>query len=60
LFASRSSTKEEFGQVIEAIRCGQVDADSFITHRAPFSEGAEAFLSWVRPESAVIKAVLEL
>ncbi|HZG87470.1 zinc-binding alcohol dehydrogenase family protein [Paenibacillus sp.] len=60
LLASRAASKEEFQEVIQAIQSGHVDASSFISHRAPFLSGTEAFRSWTQPGGNMIKAVLEL
>lgn len=58
LLASRAATREEFDHVIAAMRAGHIDAEGFITHRAPFAQAAEAFQQWLAPGS-VIKAVIE-
>ncbi|WP_127588670.1 zinc-binding alcohol dehydrogenase family protein [Paenibacillus koleovorans] len=60
LMGSRNATREDFERVIEGVRCGAVDVARYITHRAPFEAAVETFDSWLRPESGVIKAVLEL
>lgn len=60
LYASRGATRSDFEQVLNVIRSGEVDEQAFITHTSPFADGVQAFLSWTRPESAVIKAVLNL
>jgi 2-desacetyl-2-hydroxyethyl bacteriochlorophyllide A dehydrogenase len=59
LMGSRNATREDFGRVLEAVRGGAVDADRFITHRAPFDAMIDAFGNWLRPESGVIKAMVE-
>ncbi|GGF96404.1 zinc-binding alcohol dehydrogenase family protein [Paenibacillus abyssi] len=60
LIGSRNATKEDFDNVIGAVRSGSIDVDSFITHRAGFSEMIGHFESWLKPESKVIKAMVEL
>ncbi|WP_159881785.1 zinc-binding alcohol dehydrogenase family protein [Paenibacillus puerhi] len=60
LLGSRNATREDFEQVMAAFREGLVDAEAFITHRAPFDEVIERFEDWLKPESKVIKAVVEL
>jgi threonine dehydrogenase-like Zn-dependent dehydrogenase len=60
LKGSRAATKEEFAHVIRCLREGQIDASSFISHRAPFDEAIPSFLKWIEPGSGVIKAVIEL
>lgn len=59
LMGSRNATREDFERVLEAVRGGAVDADRFITHRAPYDAMIGAFGDWLRPESGVIKAMVE-
>lgn len=60
LMGSRNATQEDFSNVIEAVRSGSIDVDRFITHRAPFADMLEHFDMWLKPESKVIKAMVEL
>lgn len=60
LMGSRNATIEDFAAVQEAVRSGSIDVDSFITHRVPFAEMINHFDSWLKPESKVIKAMVEL
>ncbi|WP_309120489.1 zinc-binding alcohol dehydrogenase family protein [Paenibacillus sp.] len=60
LLASRNATRDDFVRVVEAIEAGDVDIERFITHRAALGETVERFDEWLRPESKVVKAVLEL
>ncbi|WP_419874988.1 zinc-binding alcohol dehydrogenase family protein [Candidatus Pristimantibacillus sp. PTI5] len=60
LMGSRNATIEDFAAVQEAVRSGSIDVDSFITHRVPFAEMINRFDSWLKPESKVIKAMVEL
>ncbi|MUT65290.1 zinc-binding alcohol dehydrogenase family protein [Paenibacillus sp. NEAU-GSW1] len=60
LMGSRNATMEDFEGVIEAVRSGSIDVDSFITHRAPFGEMIGRFEEWLKPESKVIKAIVDL
>ncbi|MEX1029087.1 MAG: zinc-binding alcohol dehydrogenase family protein [Paenibacillaceae bacterium] len=60
LMGSRNATKEDFDTVLDAIGSGHIDVNSFITHRAPFDEMIDNFESWLKPETQVIKAVVEL
>ncbi len=59
LLGSRAATLPEFDRVIACMREGRIDADGFITHRAPFGQAIEAFDEWLNPGSGVIKAVIE-
>jgi 2-desacetyl-2-hydroxyethyl bacteriochlorophyllide A dehydrogenase len=60
LLGSRAATLQEFEHVIACMKAGHIDADSFITHRAPFEQVIESFRTWMKPESGVIKALIEL
>lgn len=60
LLASRNATIDDFKTVITAISDGKIETDSFITHRVPFDEMIENFESWLKPETQVIKAMVEL
>jgi 2-desacetyl-2-hydroxyethyl bacteriochlorophyllide A dehydrogenase len=60
LLGSRNATKEDFFHVLEAVQSGAVDVDRYITHRAPFADMIARFDGWLKPESKVIKAMVEL
>lgn len=60
LLSSRNATREDFETVIRAMEAGQVDTDSFITHRAPLDAMIGEFDAWLKPETGVIKAMVEL
>ncbi|TBL74667.1 zinc-binding alcohol dehydrogenase family protein [Paenibacillus thalictri] len=60
LMASRNATKEDFDTVLEAVRSGRIDADAYITHRSSLDDMIGQFESWLKPESKVIKAMVEL
>lgn len=60
LMGSRNATKEDFDTVIQGIRAGHLDVDRFITHRCAFDETVAQFEGWLKPESKVIKAMIEL
>lgn len=60
LMGSRNATKEDFRRVIEAVRSGAVDVNRYITHRASFDRMIESFEDWLKPESRVIKAIVEI
>jgi threonine dehydrogenase-like Zn-dependent dehydrogenase len=59
LMSSRNATREDMEHVIRSIETGKVDASSFITHRVPFDRVINVFESWLKPETGVIKAVVE-
>ncbi|GIO11873.1 alcohol dehydrogenase [Cohnella xylanilytica] len=60
LMGSRNATREDFDDVMEAVAAGAIDADGYINRRAPFAEATRAFEEWLKPESKVIKAMVEL
>lgn len=60
LLGSRNATKQDFDTVMEAIRSGGLDVESYITHRAPFEQMIEHVEAWLKPEAKVIKAMVTL
>jgi 2-desacetyl-2-hydroxyethyl bacteriochlorophyllide A dehydrogenase len=60
LLASRNALPADFREVMAAIAAGQVPTAALATHRAPFAEGPTAIPVWARPETGVIKAILEI
>lgn len=60
LMSSRNATRDDFNFVIEHIRKGLIDPRQFITHRTAFEKVPEQFAGWTKPESGVIKAMIEV
>ncbi|QMV39984.1 zinc-binding alcohol dehydrogenase family protein [Cohnella cholangitidis] len=60
LMGSRNATKEDFANVYDAVKSGGIDVDSYITHRSSFEGMIGQFETWLKPESKVIKAMVEL
>ncbi|MNB91700.1 putative L-galactonate oxidoreductase [compost metagenome] len=60
LMGSRNATMEDFDFVLKAISAGYVDIDRYITHRTSFEGMISCFDSWLKPESKVIKALVEI
>ncbi|MDR4949816.1 zinc-binding alcohol dehydrogenase family protein [Neobacillus cucumis] len=60
LMGSRNATREDFEYVVNAVKTGTVDIDSYITHRASFDDMINQFEEWLTPEAKVIKAVVEV
>ncbi|WP_282940590.1 zinc-binding alcohol dehydrogenase family protein [Paenibacillus sp. RC67] len=60
LLSSRNATREDFEHVMNAIRQGNVDTDSFISARTTFDEMIDEFETFLKPESNIIKAVVTL
>ena len=59
LLASRNARPGDFTRIIERIESGRIDTTPWITHRASFAEAVESFPAWVKPETGVIKAMIE-
>jgi alcohol dehydrogenase len=60
ILASRNALSGDFARIIRLIEEGQVDTVPWITHRLPFAETIAAFPGLLKPDSGVIKAVVEL
>jgi alcohol dehydrogenase len=60
LFASRNALAPEFTRIIQLIEDGRIETRHWITHRAAFGEMIGEFTKWLKPESGVIKAVVEI
>jgi alcohol dehydrogenase len=60
LLASRNALSRDFSRIIELIEEGRIDTRPWITHRVQFGQLIAEFPSWLRPESGVIKAVVEM
>ena len=60
LLASRNALPADFGRIIRQIETGRIDTTPWITHRATFADVVERFPAWVKPETGVIKAMIEL
>jgi 2-desacetyl-2-hydroxyethyl bacteriochlorophyllide A dehydrogenase len=60
LFATRNSTAVEFKRIIGLIESGRIDTAPWVTHRAPIAEVPKVFADWTRPDTGVIKAMIEL
>lgn len=59
LFASRNALPGDFTRIIDLIESGRIDTNPWITHRASFRDIPNLFSRWTRPESRVIKAMIE-
>lgn len=60
LFASRNALPADFRRIIELIETARLDTAPWITHRPQFGELIEVFPSYTRPESGVIKAIVQV
>ena len=60
LLGSRNATREDFVEVFSAMREGLVPTDALATHRASLEQSPARFPEWIRPETGVIKALIEI
>lgn len=60
LMSSRNATRADFDQVLEAMATGQLSIEKYITHQVKFDQVKNDFQSWLKPETGVIKAVVEI
>ena len=58
--ASRNALPPDFTRIIKLIEDGQLDTRPWITHHASFEDMIGVFPSWTKPETGVIKAVVEV
>ena len=59
LLCSRNATKEDFYHVISVLSRKLFPAASFITHMVPHHQMISHFEQWLKPETGVIKAMVE-
>lgn len=60
LLCSRNALPKDFRRIIGHIQRGELDTGPWITHRTPMSELPGVFESYTRPETGVVKAIVEL
>jgi 2-desacetyl-2-hydroxyethyl bacteriochlorophyllide A dehydrogenase len=60
LMSSRNATRQDFEHVIAAMKSGEVDPTTYITHRVDFEEVKDQFESWLDPANGVIKAMVSI
>src|SRR4051812_20062257 len=60
LKASRNALPEDFRRIIQLIEDRQIDTTRWITHRTEFENVVDVFDSYTRPETGVIKAIIEI
>jgi threonine dehydrogenase-like Zn-dependent dehydrogenase len=60
LLASRNALPPDFTRIIKLIEAGRIDTRPWITHHAPFGELMERFPTFTRPETGVIKAIVNM
>ena len=60
LLCSRNALPEDFTRIIGLIESGAIDTSPWITHRTSFDEAAALFPTYLKPETGVIKAMIDL
>jgi alcohol dehydrogenase len=60
IMASRNALPPDFKRIIALIEEGKIDTVPWITHHAAFDTMIDAFPDWLKPETGVIKAVVEV
>jgi 2-desacetyl-2-hydroxyethyl bacteriochlorophyllide A dehydrogenase len=60
LLASRNALPNDFGHIIKLIEDGKIDTRPWITHKAKFDDMIVEFPRWLKPETGVIKAIVEV
>jgi alcohol dehydrogenase len=60
LLASRNALSRDFARIIELIEHGQIDTRPWISHKAAFEDMIGEFPRWLKPETGVIKAIVEI
>ena len=60
IMASRNALAPDFTRIVSLIEGGQIDTDPWITHHAKFDDMIAVFPTWLKPETGVIKAVVEV
>jgi 2-desacetyl-2-hydroxyethyl bacteriochlorophyllide A dehydrogenase len=60
LLASRNALGNEFEEIIKLLEDGKIDTSPWITHRAKFKNVVDQFENWIKPETGVIKAMIEM
>jgi threonine dehydrogenase-like Zn-dependent dehydrogenase len=60
VYASRNALPNDFERIIRLIEEGKIDTRPWITHRCAFDALAENFPAYTKPETGVIKAMVEV
>jgi alcohol dehydrogenase len=60
LLASRNALSRDFADIIQHIEEGRLDTRPWITHQVPFDGMIGEFPNWLKPETGVVKAVVEV
>lgn len=60
LLGSRNATAEDFQYVLDNVRNGNIPTGLLNTHKAPLDHAAKSIVDWMKPETGVIKALVEV
>jgi alcohol dehydrogenase len=60
LLASRNALSADFTRIIKLIEDSRIDTRPWITHHAPLEGMIAEFPRWLRPETGVVKAIVEV
>lgn len=58
--ASRNALAHEFTRIVRLIEGGVIDTRPWITHSVPFDAMIGEFPKWLKPETGVVKAIVEV
>jgi 2-desacetyl-2-hydroxyethyl bacteriochlorophyllide A dehydrogenase len=60
VLSSRNARSEDFTRIIGLVESRRIDTAPWITHRASFADVVKEFPRWTKPETGVIKAMIEV
>ena len=60
ILASRNAVPGDFSRIIKLIEDSRIDTGPWITHRVGFEQMIDEFDTFIRPETGVIKAIVEV
>jgi 2-desacetyl-2-hydroxyethyl bacteriochlorophyllide A dehydrogenase len=60
VLSSRNARSDDFTRIISLVENTRIDTAPWITHRASFSDAVTEFPRWTKPETGVIKAMIEV
>jgi 2-desacetyl-2-hydroxyethyl bacteriochlorophyllide A dehydrogenase len=60
VLASRNARPEDFTRIIRLVETGRIDTTPWVTHRASLTDTVREFPRWTKPETGVIKAMIEV
>lgn len=60
IMASRNALPADFSRVIDLIESGKIDVNPWITHRCGMDNFESSFMEWLRPETKVIKGIVQM